>query len=216
MATTIPVPLAGKKAIVTRGSRSIGAGIATDFARKGCIAIEITYANNKDAAETVLKSIPDIKASIRMVAIQADLLSPTFSHEVVNLALVELSVTDIDTAAANAALADARNLESVLHHTKERFEKLMIANVWSQLRLAMVAIPFMQPGGRMVNISSAASKQANVDQLVVYGASKAALDSITRSLALIFAPSAEITINGIHVGPTVTDTMRAAFETLPP
>ena len=83
------------------------------------------------------------------------------------------------------------------------------------MQLALAAIQHMGPGGRIINISSVASKRANTDPLVVYGASKAALDSITRSLASIFATSKKITVNGVHVGPTATDTLRSAFEKLP-
>ena len=51
MATPIPAPLAGKVSVITGGSCGIGAGIAIDFASKGCTGIVITYAGNKDVVK---------------------------------------------------------------------------------------------------------------------------------------------------------------------
>jgi len=215
MATTIPAPLVGRTAIVTGGSRGIGAGIAVDLARKGCTAIAITYAQNKHAAESVLETIRDTNPLIRTIAIQADLLSPTFGADLVSNALEQLGVSTIDIVVANAAFAEAKYLEPMHTGSKETFEKFMTGNVWSQMQLALAAMPHIPPCGRIINISSVASKRANADPLVIYGASKAALDSITRSFALMFAPSRKITVNGVHVGPTSTDTMKSAFNKLP-
>ena len=215
MATTIPAPLAGKTALVTGASRGIGAGIAVDLARKGCVAIAISYAANRDAADATLRDIREVNHSIRAVAIRADLLSPTFGPDLVAAARQELGISTIDIVVANAAFAEAQYLEPVHKHSKQTFEMFMTGNVWSQMQLDLEAMQHMGPGGRIINISSVASRRANADPLIVYGASKAALDSITRSLAFTFASSKKITVNGVHVGPTATDTMRSAFETLP-
>jgi 3-oxoacyl-[acyl-carrier protein] reductase len=215
MATTIPAPLAGRTAIVTGGSRGIGAGIAVDLVLKGCSAIAITYANNKGAADSVLEKIQQTRQSIKAVAIHADLLSPTFGPDLVNAALEQLGVSSIDIVVANAAVAEMQHFEPVASGSKANFEKIMAGNVWSPLQLALAAFPHMRAGGRIINISSVASKRGNADPLIIYGASKAALDSITRSLALNFAPGKKITINGVHVGPTATDAMKSAHEKLP-
>lgn len=215
MATTIPAPLAGKTALITGGSRGIGAGIAVDFARKGCVGIAITYASNKTAAESTAAAIRAVNSGITTTIIQADLLSPTFGQDVVTAALAGLQTQRLDIVVANAAVAEPPYLQPVATASKENFEAFMTANVWSTLQLTLSALPHLPTGGRVVILSSATSKRANLDPVILYGCSKAALDSLTRSLALQFAAARKITINAVHVGPTATDALSGAFDALP-
>jgi 3-oxoacyl-[acyl-carrier protein] reductase len=214
MCDTIPAPLAGKTAIVTGGSRGIGAGIALDLARKGCVAIAITYANQKAAADAVLKSIEDTSPAIRTAAIQMDLLSPDFGTSVIKQALCHLQISNIDIVISNAAFADVRYNQRMHEHSKAIFDQMMTANAWSPMSLAIAALPYIPRGGRIVNISSIASKRANTDPVVIYGASKAALDTITRGLAATYSRAHGITVNGIAVGPTKTDALNAALDAM--
>ena len=76
-----------------------------------------------------------------------------------------------------------------------------------------VALPHFPPrGGRVINISSLASKTANVDRILVDGASKAALDSITRSPASILGVKTGVTFNSVNMGPTRSGATLAAVE----
>ena len=215
MCDTIPAPLAGKSAIITGGSRGIGAGIAVELARKGCIAIAITFSTRKSSADAVLKSIEAISPSIRTVAIQADLFSPDFGHAVTKSALEALQLSTIDIVISNAALTDPKYVLPMHLNTKENFDWMMTANTWAPFDLAMAALPHLSRGGRIINISSIVSRGPNCDPTVIYGASKAALDAITRGLAVMYAKEKGITVNSVAVGYIRTDTLKAAFEVLP-
>src|ERR1700761_6879640 len=81
---------------------------------------------------------------------------------------------------------------------------------WDQKNAALPHFP--PKGGRVINISSIASKLANVDPVLTYGASKAALDSITRSLAVVLGLKTGATFNTVNVGPTRSGATLAAIK----
>ena len=214
MISSIPAPLFGKYAVVTGGSRGIGAAIALDLAKKGAMGVAITYTGNKEAAERVLDQLRTLGVT-KCFAIQADLLSPTFGDDVVAAALKNFETFHLDIVVSNAALAHMNYNQPFESHTVDAFDKLMRANVWAPMQLMRAALPIIAEGGRLINISSVASKRANFDPVMVYGASKAALDSMTRSLAAKYSREKTITINSVAVGPTNTDAVRDALESHP-
>ncbi|OQV09993.1 hypothetical protein CLAIMM_14057 [Cladophialophora immunda] len=205
---TIPAPLAGKVALVTGGSRGIGRGIAVHFAAKGISRIAITYAGNSAAAEETLAAIGKINPDITATAIQADVLSPTFASDLVPRVLEDLSTQSIDIIVCNAAYVNPSIVAPIATATKELFDNLMTGNAWAPVQLCLTALPCIPRGGRVIMIGSTASKAPNADPAVCYGASKAALDSFTRSLALIFSAQHGITINSVSVGPVMTDLLK--------
>jgi 3-oxoacyl-[acyl-carrier protein] reductase len=209
---TIPAPLAGKTAVITGGSRGIGRGIAVAFATKGVSKLAITYGANAAAAEEALAEFRKINPSIEVCAISADLESPTFAPDLVAAVLKGLSTSTIDIIVNNAAHANAGVIQPVGTATKANFDALMLANCWNPVQLALHAIPHMPEGGRVIMISSIASKLANGDPTIGYGASKAALDSYVRGLAATYSAKHGITINGVAVGPTMTDSLREAMD----
>ncbi|KAH7006797.1 hypothetical protein EDB80DRAFT_841969 [Ilyonectria destructans] len=82
----------------------------------------------------------------------------------------------------------------------------MQANVYTPVSPTTALLPHLPTyGGRVVNLSSCASKQANSDPIITHGASKATLDSIMRSFADNFAKEKGATFNSVIVGPTATD-----------
>ena len=205
MATTIPAPLIGKVAIVTAGSRGIGAAIAIELARKGAAAIAITYNSNLAAAEATLAKIRAISPRAACTAIKADLLSPTFGEETVKAALADLGTAHLDIIVNNAAISDMRYQEPFEAMTYAGFERMMRGNSWGAMQLIRASLPHIRPGGRIINISSTASKRPNLDPTIAYGMSKAALDSMTRSVAVKYAAEKKITVNSVSPGPTETD-----------
>lgn len=96
--------LAGKYAIVTGGSRGIGAAIAVQLARKGAEAIAITYVGNKALAENVVAEIEAIGA--KAIAIRADIESNDVGEVLIRDALRGLHTEHLDIIVNNAALLD--------------------------------------------------------------------------------------------------------------
>lgn len=212
MATTIPAPLIGKVAIITGASRGIGAAVAIELARKGAAAIAITYMGNYPAAEKTLAKIRATSPHATCIAIKADLLSPSFGEDVVKATLSGLKTSNLDILVNNAAISDMRYQEPFEEMTYEGFERMMRGNGWGPIQLIRAALPHIRPGGRIINISSTSSKRPNLDPVMAYGMSKAALDSITRSLAVKYAAEKKITINSVSPGPTETDLLAQTLK----
>ncbi|OAP55255.1 hypothetical protein AYL99_10228 [Fonsecaea erecta] len=209
---TIPAPLAGKVALVTGGSRGIGRGIAIHFAARGVSKIAITYAGDSSAANETLAAIGKIDPDITVTAIRADVLSPTFASDLVSKVLQDLSTRTVDIIVCNAAYVNPSIVAPTVTVTKELFDNLMMGNAWAPVQLFLTALPHLPQSGRVIMVGSTASKTPNADPAVCYGASKAALDSFTRSLALIFAARHGITINSVSVGPVMTDLLKIPLE----
>ena len=212
MATTIPAPLVGKVALITGASRGIGAAIAVELARKGAAAIAITYLGNHRAAQETLVKIREISPHTVCAAIQADLLSPTFGTDIIKTARSELKTSHIDIIVNNAAISDMRYQESFEEMTYEGYERMMRGNGWGTIQVIRAALPHIRPSGRIINISSTSSKRPNLDPTMAYGMSKAALDSITRSLAVKYTAEKKITINSVSPGPTETDLLAQTLK----
>lgn len=201
--------------MVTGVSRGIGAAIALELARKGIAGIAITYASNASAAEEVLEKIRALGTQ-NCTAIQADLLSPDFGDKVIQTALAELHTDKLHVIVNNAALVDMRPFRPFETETLDNFNTIMQANVFGPAHLIRAALPYVPETGRIINISSVAGRRANADgRIVYYGASKAALDSLTRSLAVIYAPRKRITVNSVCVGPTPTGPMEDMLRNNP-
>lgn len=212
MAATIPAPIQGKKALVTGGSRGIGAAIAFELARLGASHIAITYQNNADAASRVISRIKTENSETVVKAIQADLLDENFGVYVVKQACIELNVSNLDIVVSNAAILDERIHESFEIISLKGFQLTMLANAWAPLQVMQAALPVMNRGGRIINISSSSSTRSNPDPIMTYGMSKAAVDNLTKSVAVKYAAEKGITINSVSPGPTETDILAGALK----
>jgi 3-oxoacyl-[acyl-carrier protein] reductase len=120
---SISAPLKGKVAIVTGGSRGIGASIARTFARHGCTHIAITYTSQRAKAEEVLRSISEVNSNIKTCAIAADLVEDDVGDIVVDQALKDLAVDRIDILVSNAAIVDQASMPPVADMTKAQWDK---------------------------------------------------------------------------------------------
>ena len=89
---------------------------------------------------------------------------------------------------------------------------MITANAWAPLVLAKSTIQHMPRGGRLIFISSGASRYPGGDPFISYSASKAALDTISRNLAVAWGIKYGVTDNSISVGPTATDATKEAVE----
>ena len=209
---TIPAPLKGKVAVVTGGSRGIGAGIAQKFAEEGCTHIAITYNTNKDKAQQVLASLREVSPNIKTCAIAADVLDPEFGSKVVKQALAALETDHIDIMVSNAAYIDVKSYIPVADLNKEDWDLSISGLAWAPLSLAKEVIHHMPHGGRIIMLSSGSSKVAQGDPLISYAAGKAAMDAVSRNLAAAWGLKYGVTVNSISVGATYTDAIMEGIK----
>ena len=181
---------------------------------KGAQGVAITYVRDKTAAEKVAAEVTAFGSKAAIV--QADVLSENYGDVVIQSALQGLETDHLDVIVNNAAIVDMAYCEPFMGMTFDTTHKIFQGNTLAPLSVIRSAFPYLPArGGRIINISSVASKEANRDPLMAYGASKAALDSFTRSLATQFAAEKYCTINSVSVGRTETDAVLAAMKMMP-
>ncbi|MCJ1265008.1 hypothetical protein MMC22_004883 [Lobaria immixta] len=179
---TIPAPLKGKAANITGGSRGIGAAMARKFADNGGSHIAITYCTNKDLAEKkVLASVRELSPKIKTRAFAADLLNLDFGQRVVEQALAGLAREQINIVVSNAAPNAIKNPVEVESMTKKDFDFHVTDSAWASLSLVKAAIRHITRHGRIVIVSSVASKFAFGEPTVAHSAAKAPVDSIRKT-----------------------------------
>jgi 3-oxoacyl-[acyl-carrier protein] reductase len=196
-----PKALAGKVALVTGGSRGIGAAIARRLARNGA-KIAIGYKARRDAAEAVIADISRLGGEGEAFA--GDVSSPDEVKRVV--ADVLSRFVRIDIVVNNAGVSEYRALGKL---DRAFFRGLFEGNVLSAIEVTQAALPHLpRPGGRVINIAS----RLAFDPIVgsgLYAATKSAIITLTRAFARELGPQG-ITVNCVAPGLTATD-MAAAI-----
>jgi len=188
--------LTGKRALVTGGSRGIGAAIALALAEKGA-DVALTYERSADRAADVVRGI-EAKGR-RGFAIQADSADPSAVKRSVEEAATALGGLDI--LVNNAAIA----LYGTIADFKiEDIDALLAVNVRAPVLAAQAAIPHLGAGGRIITIGSNAGLSVPFPGIAVYSATKSAMESFTRGLAREVGPR-DITVNLVRPGPIDTD-----------
>ena len=191
-------PLAGKTALVTGGTRGIGQAIALKLAKGGC-DVAIVYHNSHEEAE---RTCGEIKAlGRRGLAIQADVSNPELVPEIFDSLGKEFDRLDLLVSnAASGVLRPA--LELSLKHWRHCLE----TNALALNLLAQGAARLMGRGGSIVALSSLGATRA-IPQYAFIGASKAALESLVRSLAQELGPRG-IRVNVVSAGVVDTDALK--------
>ena len=188
--------LEGKVAVVTGASKGIGAGIAKEFAAEGA-AVVVNYASAKHDADRVVDEIT--KRGGKAIAVQANVARKA---EVERLfAAAEKAFGKIDILVNNAGVYEWVPIEQV---SEQHFHKHFDVNVLGLLLSTQEALKhFNSAGGSIINISSLASS-LTPPTAVVYNATKAAVDAITRTLAKELGPH-KIRVNSINPGMVITE-----------
>lgn len=189
-------PLTGKIALVTGGSRSIGAAIARKLAADGA-AVAITYSASPDKAAQVVADIE--AAGGKALAIAADAGNP----EAVRAAVAQTvsAFGGIDILVNNAGVAVNAPIEDFKF---EDYERMIAVNVTGVFVATQEAVRHMTPGGRIIHIGSSMTRYAAFPTASVYTLTKGAITGFNRSLVRDLGPKG-ITVNTVHPGPTDTD-----------
>ena len=195
--------LTGKVALVTGGSRGIGAAIAKRLAAGGA-DVAITYSKGKDAAESVLKEIKHVGR--KAIAIQADATDADAVK-----AAVERSVATfgrLDVLVNNAGTAIPKTFEET---TLEELDRVIDINVRGTLVATQAALKHMKSGGRIITTGSAIGERVSTPGLVAYAATKGAVKMFTQALSREVGKLG-ITVNNVQPGPIDTDLNPAAGD----
>jgi 3-oxoacyl-[acyl-carrier protein] reductase len=175
--------LEGKTALVTGGSRGIGAAVAAKLAALGA-RVAVTYQNTKPEG---------------VKAIRADSADPDAVVAAVEETAAEFG--RLDVLVNNAGVFQVGPLEGL---GREEFDHTMAVNVRAPFLAARAAVKHMREGGRIISIGSNVAVYAPFPGFALYSASKTALIGMTKGLARELGPLG-ITANIVNPGPTDTD-----------
>jgi len=192
-----------KVALVTGGSRGIGAAIVRKLAAKG-ILVAFTYAKSQKESDTLVNEIG--KDGQDVLAIQADSANATAIVQAIQQVISTFG--RIDILVNNAGIYIGKAFEE---HTWEDYEQIMAVNVRAQYVAALEAVKYLPNGGRIINIGSNMAENALSPQTTLYTMSKSALTGFTRGLARDLGTKG-ITVNVVQPGPIDTDMNPADTE----
>lgn len=199
-------PLEGKLAIITGGSRGIGAGVARNLAAKG-VSLVLNYTSDSSADITSdLASSLQSAHGIKAISVQADMGDPHGPEHLIttaknNFSHAKTGKFQIDILINNAGIAKDMPVEEI---TPEAFTNLYAVNVLGPILLVKAALPYLphDRSGRIVNLSSISSSLGFHNQ-TLYGGTKAAVEAMTRTWSRELAERA--TVNAVNPGPVVGD-----------
>lgn len=188
--------LEGKVAMVTGGSRGIGAGIVRRLARDGA-EVAFTYATSEAQAGTVSREVEELGR--RSLALKADSASATDLQEAVQVAARTFGGLDIFVS--NAGILRTGPLDQFALDDLDRIIAINIRAVFIGIQAAAKQ---MRDGGRIIAIGSSAAEHIGFPGLSAYSMTKAAIQGLVRGLAVDLAPRA-ITVNNVQPGPIATE-----------
>ena len=188
--------LAGKVAVVTGGSRGIGAAIAKRLAADGA-SVAITYTQGVDAAASVAKEIE--RSGGKAITLQADAADADAVKAAVEKTVATFGRLDI--LVNNAGTAIPKKFEET---TLEELDRVIDVNVRGVFIATQAALKHLQDGGRIIMIGSSVGERNMMPGLVPYAATKGAVKMFTQGLAREVG-SRGITVNNVQPGPIDTD-----------
>jgi len=192
-----------KVALVTGGSRGIGAAIAKRLAADGA-SVAITYASDAQSAAAVVKAIESIGG--KAIAIQADATDAAAVKGAVEKAVAALGGLDI--LVNNAGTAIPKPFEE---QTLDEIDRMFNINVRGTLATTQAALKHIKSGGRIIMIGSCVGERMMTPGLVAYSATKGAVKMFTQGLSREVGGRG-ITVNNVQPGPIDTDLNPAAGD----
>src|SRR5262245_38989009 len=195
--------LQSKRALVTGGSRGIGAAVVKRLAREGA-DVAFTYVSKPEEATRVAAAAT--QSGGRAVAFQADSADPGAV-----VGAVERTVRDLgglDILVNNAGIASMAPID---RFSLTEFDRTFAINVRAVFVAVQAAVKHMRSGGRIINIGSCNAERMPFPGGAVYAMSKSALQGLVKGLARDLGP-AGITINNVQPGPVDTDMNPATGE----
>jgi len=192
--------LKDKVALVTGGSKGIGAGIARQLAADGARVI-VNYASDRDAAEKV---VVDIKATKgEAVAVAADVTSQKEVEALINTSIALFGRLDI--MVNNAGVYQFAKIEE---STEALYRRQFDINVLGPLLVSAAAAPHLSHGSSIINISSFVTR-VFIAESAIYSGAKGAIDAITGVLSLELGPRG-IRVNAVNPGLIETEGSHSA------
>jgi 3-oxoacyl-[acyl-carrier protein] reductase len=195
--------LAGKVALVTGGSRGIGAAIAKRLAADGA-KVAITYSQGADAANSVVKHIET--AGGKGLAIKADVTDAAAMQAAVEQTVAKLG--RLDVLVNNAGTAIPKPFEE---STFEELDRVLQLNIRGVFAATHAALKHLDQGGRIISIGSCVGERNMTPGLAAYSATKGAVKMFTQGLAREVGERG-ITVNNVQPGPIDTELNPASSE----
>jgi 3-oxoacyl-[acyl-carrier protein] reductase len=188
--------LSGKVALVTGGTRGIGAAISRRLAAEGA-SLMMTYLSRSHDADSLVSEL--LATGADAIAVQSDVAQPASIIEAVRYTVERFG--RLDYLVNNAGLSIVGPLED---YPPEAFDRIFSVNVRAPFLAAQCAAKVMTDGGRIVTIGSIIADRTPGGGATLYAASKSALLGLTRGLARDLGPR-RITVNLIQPGPIDTE-----------
>jgi tetrahydroxynaphthalene reductase len=192
--------LAGKVALVTGAGRGIGREMALELGRRGAKVV-VNYANSESTAEEVVRLIQ--KSGSDAVAIKANVSKVPEIVELFQKGKAQWGRLDI--VCSNSGVVSFGHVKDV---TEEEFDRVFTVNTRGQFFVAREAYKNLEVGGRLILMGSITGQAKMVPRHAVYSASKGAIETFVRCMAIDFADK-KITVNAVAPGGIKTDMYHA-------
>lgn len=189
-------PLTGRTALITGGSRGIGAAIVRRLAADGA-RVAFTYTSAKEQAQELVAQVTTQGG--QATAILADSADPDAVHAAV--AETVRAFGGLDILVNNAGVA---HVAPIAEFPLAEFDRMLAVNVRGVFTAVQAAVPHLRTGGRIITIGSINADRVPVAGVGAYALTKAAVAGFSRGLARELG-SRGITVNTVQPGPTATD-----------